>query len=293
MRAVRALRLAVFLIASALALAPVGAAAKPPVWVVRSHGATLVLFGSIHLLPAGLDWRPAALDDALATADELWFELPIDAATDNQAAAVSLARGGLPSGLRLGALMTADETRKLRQAALSLDCLPAAVERMQPWMAELTLSIAEDVRSGASAASGVEDQLQATTPPAVERRAFETAKQQIEMLAGAPIGDQLASLNWTVDEIERDPASYQRVVGEWMAGDVSGLQRDAVAPLWRVSPRLYDRLVRARNRRWARTLAARLQKPGRIVVVVGVAHLVGRDGVPALLRARGFQVEGP
>ncbi len=34
------------------------AQAKPPIWVVRSPHATLVLFGSIHLLPAGLDWRP-------------------------------------------------------------------------------------------------------------------------------------------------------------------------------------------------------------------------------------------
>ncbi len=50
---------------------------------MRSHGAVVVLFGSIHLLPAGLDWRPPALDDALARADALWFELPITIDSDN------------------------------------------------------------------------------------------------------------------------------------------------------------------------------------------------------------------
>ncbi len=94
-------RLGALVVAAALALGWTPAHAKPPVWIVRSHGATLLLFGSIHLLPAGLDWRPAALDDALASADEVWFELPITAKASEEAGAVSLARGALPKDKRL------------------------------------------------------------------------------------------------------------------------------------------------------------------------------------------------
>ena len=32
--------------------------------------------------------------------------------------------------------------------------------------------------------------------------------------------DQIASLNWTVSEIQQDPTSYRRVVDEWMSGDL-------------------------------------------------------------------------
>jgi hypothetical protein len=267
--------------------------AKPPVWVVHGRKATLVLFGSIHLLPAQLDWRPPALDAALAQADEIWFELPINADSDNEAAAAARARGGLPSGAHLGDMLTIDGRARLAQAAAQLGCAPEALDRMRPWMAELTLSVAEDSKAGATAYNGVEDQVQATTPLTAKRQAFETAKQQIGFLAGAPIKDQIASLDWTLTEITQDPASYQRVVDDWMAGDVMGLKAEALDPLERISPALYDRLILERNRRWARRLAARLRRPGSIVVVVGVGHLLGPQGLPALLRARGLQVDGP
>ncbi len=284
----------VALLAAALAVATATVAvARPPVWTVRSKTATVVLFGSVHLLPPGLDWRPPALDEALGRANELWFELPINPATDNQVAQIAEQRGALARDRRLSGLMSASRAARLRAAAVALNCSPAALDRMQPWMAELTLSVAEDVRGGANASDGVEDQLQHLAPAALPRRAFETAAEQIEFLAGAPVADQIASLNATVDEIIDDPSSYRRIVGEWMAGDIRGLERDALDPVAKVSPALYARLVGERNQRWARRLAARLRQRGLVVVVVGVGHMLGPGGLPVLLRAQGFQVDGP
>ena len=60
-----------------------------------------------------------------------------------------------------------------------------------------------------------------------------------------------------------------------------------------ISPKLYERLIVMRNRAWAQVLSARLRRAGALVVVAGVGHMVGPDSLPALLRARGFSVEGP
>jgi uncharacterized protein YbaP (TraB family) len=261
--------------------------------VAHAGATTIVLFGSVHLLPAGLDWRPPELDAALARANEIWFELPIDAATNDEAAEQSIQRGALPKGRSLIAMMTPEQARRLVDAGVSLNCAPEALDRMQPWMADLTLSIAEDARGGASATDGVEGQIQASTPLTARRRAFETASQQIGFLAGTPVKDQIASLNWTVSEIQQDPTSYQRVVDEWMSGDLAGLAHDALDPLRQISPTLFARLIEGRNRHWASVLAARLRQPGSVVVVVGVGHLIGPGGLPALLRAKGYQVDGP
>ena len=37
-----------------LVMAPAAALALPPVWTVRDHDSTLVIFGSVHLLPDGV-----------------------------------------------------------------------------------------------------------------------------------------------------------------------------------------------------------------------------------------------
>lgn len=287
-------RLAAIALGLAMTLGVVGAAvAQPAMWTVRSRNATLVLFGSIHLLPPGLDWRPPALDAALSKADELWFEVPITALSDQEANTAALARGALPDGRRLSSLVTPDEAERLRRVALALHCDPAAIDQMQPWMAEFTLSVAEDASGGADAYNGVEEQIQALAPLSAKRMAFETAKQQIGFLAGAPRQDQIASLTWTLSQIDNDPSSYRRVVDDWLAADVAAIDRDALEPLKAISPTLYERLIVTRNRAWAKVLSRRLRRPGSLVAVVGVGHMVGPDSLPALLRARGFAVEGP
>ncbi|HXV00934.1 MAG TPA: TraB/GumN family protein [Caulobacteraceae bacterium] len=267
--------------------------AQPAVWTVRGAHATAVIFGSIHLLPPGLDWRPPGLAAILAKADELWFELPIDALTGEEAARLARSRGLLPKGDSLFNHLSAADRARLEAAGERLGLPARFVSPMRPWLAEVTLSLAQDSRAGAVAGQGVEQQISAEAPAGVRRRAFETTSEQINFLAEASMADQVASLDQTIAEIADDPDLYQRVVKTWLAGDLEGLQRDALTPLAKASPRIYRRLITDRNRRWAAVLARRLKGQGVIVVVVGTGHLLGPDGLPALLKARGLAVEEP
>ncbi|MHB8528302.1 MAG: TraB/GumN family protein [Caulobacteraceae bacterium] len=281
------------LLAAALALLAGPAMAKPPVWVVHGRGATVTLFGSVHLLPPGLDWRPPALDEALAKADELWFELPIDEAVGAQAARLGDRLGALPARDTLSAHLDTAQKQRLDRIAGALGVSLALLERIKPWEAEVVLSLADDARSGAVASEGVEQVVQRTTPPGVRRRAFETARQQIGFLAGASMAAQVASLDETLAEIEAQPDLYDRIVRAWLAGDLKTLDDEALAPLRRQSPAMYQRLILARNRHWAKVIARVLKGRADAVVIVGMDHLLGVDGLPALLRERGYVVDGP
>jgi uncharacterized protein YbaP (TraB family) len=275
--------------ATVLIATPAPAAAEPAVWTIRDADSTIVLFGSVHLLPAGLDWRPATLDAALAEADDLWFET----LTDDAASGLAARRlGVLPAGDSLMTRLTPQGRARLQRQGERLGLSPAAVDHLRPWLADLTLSVAALLQDGAFADAGVERTLE-TAAPAATRRYFETPAEQIEFLAGAPEVDQLASLEETLRQLEEDPELFSRLVRAWLAGDQAAIEALGVAPIRTLSPVLYERLLAGRNRRWAEIILARLAGSGTTVMVVGAGHLTGPDGVPALLRARGVAVEGP
>ena len=167
------------------------------------------------------------------------------------------------------------------------------LDRLRPGRAEVVLGAAAYRKAGAGGDDGVERALAAQVPPTARRRAFETPREQIDLLAGAPPSEQIASLSATLKEMENEPDQYQTLVRAWMAGDLKAMDKEALAPLRKVSPVLFQRILTDRNARWAVALDRRLKGHGRTVVVVGMGHLIGPQGVPARLRALGYRVEGP
>jgi uncharacterized protein YbaP (TraB family) len=55
------------------------------------------------------------------------------------------------------------------------------------------------------------------------------------------------------------------------------------------APEVYETLLAGRNRRWMPKVESCIQT-SRCFVVVGAAHLLGSDGLIALLKARGYSV---
>jgi hypothetical protein len=281
------------LLAAALWLAPVAASALPPVWVVKDHDATLVMFGSVHLLPPGTDWRPAQLKQALGDADEVWFEAPMDQAGLSAATQAALAHAFLPKGQSLSAMLSPAGRQRLARTAQVLGVPVAQFDPLQPWYAELLIQGALFQKLGVKGSDGVEEQLWGGLAPTAKRVTLETPEQQVDFFAEAPTNEQLASLEQTLKDVPHAKRDYDELLKAWLGGDLRTLDKQVVEPLKKSSPGLYDRVVRQRNARWLKAVDERLKAKGETVMVVGMGHLIGSDGLPAQLRAQGFEVEGP
>ena len=87
-----------------------------------------------------------------------------------------------------------------------------------------------------------------------------------------------------------NPIDHDRMIKMWRRGDADGLatmlRHDSAE-----FPVFNERLIDARNRAWVPKIEKFLQSGQTYFVIVGAGHLGGNNGVPALLRAKGYQVE--
>lgn len=267
--------------------------AEPPVWHITQGKARITLFGSVHLLSETAAWKSPALMADLAAAKSLWFEVPFDEAGRAAAGQAAADRGLLPQGVTLSSLLDPETFARLQRVAPQVGVSASGLEAFQPWLAEVALGLGYVQRQGARESLGVEAQLQALAGPQVARKAFETPKQQIGFFADAPLAAQAASLAETLRQIEEEPESFNALEEAWIAGDVNRLQAEALEPLRKAAPEVFDRLVTRRNQAWVETIEGLLKSGEQAFIVVGVGHLIGPEGAPALLRRKGIAVEGP
>ncbi len=281
------------LIAALIALlVPTAALAEPPVWVIRDKDSTITLFGSIHILPR-VQWRPKQVSEALAEAEDVWFEIPLDPASQLATSQAATRIAMMPEGQSMLALLDAPTRARLERVAKGLNLPAAYLDKLQPWMVDVALSQAFAQREGGSAAQGVESVLFAEVPRGVKVRAFETGAQQVAILSDLPRASQLATLKETLRQIEEEPGSFDDIVNQWLKADLSGMVKEALDPIKKASPAYYEALITKRNTDWVKQIKQRLAGSGDTLMVVGVGHLVGPDSVPAMLRKQGIKVEGP
>ena len=69
------------------------------------------------------------------------------------------------------------------------------------------------------------------------------------------------------------------------------LQHQSLLAGMREYPELYEKVVVERNRRWSGQIEKMLAEGGGDMVVVGAAHLVGKDSLVEMLKAKGYRVE--
>ena len=289
--ALRALCLAALIALSACAPAPPQSAPNPGIWTVSDDDSKITLFGTVHVLAPGTKWRSAAFDAALADADVIYLET----ATDEAAIQDLVAQlGYLPEGERLSSRLDADGKARLARVLNQVGLPMADIERQTPWLASLQIALAFMVKEeGVDPAFGVETEIEAHAQKRkIPMRYFETAGEQIGLLAGLPEATQIASLLATLRQIEEDPDSSKALFEHWRKGEASALGALAKSQ-FDEAPGLYEPLIVARNERWADVIAGLMAKEGDVLVAVGAAHLAGDDSVQSMLAAKGFKVEGP
>ena len=257
--------------------------ADPALWVVKDADTTIYLFGTIHVLKPGLSWFDEAVKTAFDRSDTLVTEIIAPDAATMQALVARV--GAAPDGPSLTEQLPADKRAAYTQALGTLGLPAAALDRMKPWLAAVTLSVAPLRNMGFSDENGPETVLaQAAAAGHKRTEALETAEQQFGYFNSLSQPAQLSFLTSTLDELPKLRATMQTMVDEWAAGDPDALAREMNDSL-KDSPEVARKLLFDRNRNWSGWIAERMKQPGTVFIAVGAGHLAGPGSVQDQLAA--------
>lgn len=273
-------------LALAGALAACGAPAEdwpppsPALWEVTGpDGQRGWLFGTIHSLPDGVKWRTPALDAAIGQAGVLVVEVANlgEGEVGAKAFAEASTEAGLPPLLqRLPERDRPALARALERAGLDEDDFADT----ETWGAALI--VANRTKSGDSA-NGVDRALLEAGLPVAGLEGYARQFALFDELAEA---DQAELLRLTAADAARDGRQAQLA---WLTGDLAALERDELAGVL-ADPELREALLARRNRAWTGPIAELIDAGRRPLVAVGAGHMIGEDGLPALLATRGYRV---
>jgi uncharacterized protein YbaP (TraB family) len=279
--------------APAAVAAPEAAAPfAPALWVIRDADSTLYLYGTIHMRRPGEPWADDRVRTALASAQEVWTELEINAEAEAAIQPLVMQLGMTTPDRPLSSFLTPEQNERLGAALTKLGLPRNGLEPLKPWLAGITISVLSLVQAGYDPNSGVDRQVTAAAAAnGSTARWFETAEEQLNFFATLPEAVQVEFLVDGVDELDEGVAMLNRMDAAWNVGDMAVLENDMIAQMRVEYPELYDVILTQRNVRWTETLTQELAGSGVDFVAVGAAHLVGPESVVAMLAERGIVAE--
>jgi uncharacterized protein YbaP (TraB family) len=260
-------------------------------WKATGKGGVIYLVGSIHVMTPDFYPLDPALEAAFKDADLLVEEVDMAEMLDPASQMRILSRGMLPGNQSLDKLLSPATLALVQKATGDLGAAGGPLMRFKPWMLAVALQGLELQKAGFDPELGLDKHFyDRATAAGKAVQGLETADYQISVFDGMTMEQQDRMLAQTLKELETELASVNKLAAAWKTGDAATVEAIVQSEL-KSEPLMYQRLLVDRNKNWMPKIEALFGRPGRALVVVGAAHLVGADGVVAMLRAKGYTVE--
>jgi uncharacterized protein len=268
------------------------AGAAPALWRVSDADSEVYLFGTLHALSPAAKWRTPLYNQAYARASTVWFEADMEKGDPDTIRLIVQRYGSDPDRPLSRKLAPSDLTALQRQG---IDV--ARIDHLRPWAAALMLAVKPVLGRGATVDAGADMTMTRAARAGAKRvRTFETLEDQALMYATLPERSEVAYLADIIQERgkpskPRLPGSNKTLEAAWLAGDLAKLGPRLVEEMKAENPGLYEALLKRRNHAWAEKLDEVMAGSGVDLVNVGALHMVGADGLPTLMAARGYRVQ--
>jgi len=260
-------------------------------WQIEGNSNRIYLLGSVHVLRAQDHPIPTAIDDAYEDAEVLIMEVDMDDIDPIEMVGLVSELGMIGDGGSLQEIMGSTLYSEAVDYAARLEIPLEMLGEIEPWLAAITVEQMMLLRIGFNPQYGIEFHLSAMAgKDEKEILGFETAREQLEFLDGLSMPAQRSLLMQTLQESLSIEEDINLLINAWRYGDIDYFEETLLTEM-RKYPELYKTLVVDRNRAWVEKIKKLTTEKDDYLVVVGALHLVGEDGLPALLSKQGISAD--
>jgi uncharacterized protein YbaP (TraB family) len=257
-------------------------------WELHGKHNTVYLLGSIHTLRASdYPLAPAVLD-AYRGSKSLVMEIDLNELDSADVQSEMLASATLTDGKNLHDIMGAARYAHAQALAQDAGLDLSTFDQFAPWFVAEAISQMQLMELGFDPSSGVEMYfLGRARTDGKSIAGLETAHDQLALFESMPMETQANYLISSLEQAHDLPRDVNDMVRAWQRGDMSWFETELKSDLGR-DPAVYQSLLVARNRKWIARIERLLDDDENHLVIVGTAHLVGRDSVIELLKKDGI-----
>jgi uncharacterized protein YbaP (TraB family) len=257
-------------------------------WHVSTARAEVWLLGSMHLARPDIYPLREEITQAFAASDSLVVEVDIGGANNSAIQELMLTRGTYRGDETIRDHLSATTWQALQERLMQNGLAPVMMEPMKPGLVVTILTTVEMMKLGLNPELGVDRYFLDQARAEKDIIELETIEQQLDLLLDFPDGDLL--VRQTLFEMDSLEETLEQLVDYWKRGDAASLRKlvldDELSDHPEFRP-LTERMFDQRNRAMTDRIVELQQRGGRYFVVVGAGHLVGDQGIIALLEKRG------
>lgn len=266
-------------------------ATKHSLWKVEGRTNTAYLFGSIHFLTKDFYPLPAPIEAAYKQAEIVVFETDFTEMEAPEAQVKMLQAGQYPPGETLKQQLSKETYTKLDTFLTQRLGIGSAFDQFKPWMVAVMLVGIELKNLGFDPEHGVDKHFFTRAKKDGKRIVpLETVDFQLGLFKGLTKEESEAMLKETLQEISGFKKMLSEITTAWKTGDAQKLDT-LILDAMRDYPEVHKKLLLDRNRQWADKIEKLLAEGKNIFVVVGAAHLVGKDSMVDLLSTRKLKIQ--
>ena len=264
---------------------------KTFLWEVSKDNHSIYLLGSIHYLRKENFPLHKSIIDAFDGSKRIVLEIDLNRISPGVAQKVTLDKAVYRDGQTLQQNVSQETYQLAEQRASKLGIDMRVMAPMKPWFVALTLAAIKFQQIGLDPNLGVDHYLaERAKRSGKSTGGLETLEFQIGLLDQLSKRDQESLLRETVVELDLLDTNINQIVQAWLKGDSDSLEALLLAGM-KEYPEVHEKIIVDRNRRWVPQIEKIFAQGDGAMVVVGAAHLIGKDGVIEMLKARGYRLE--